>query len=151
MQSAIVSMKDILAAGGRLDPAYHIAIAKLREQTFDGKPLLDHLRATFTEDQARDWVKALPAAAVAPLVTPFANGSWASHRSAAALVDEMAQRMPFETMAVAVANLDAIKADVAARAAQAQSLATQVNDLAEQLHPTPVPEASVKRTSRRAP
>lgn len=115
MKFAVVSSQDVLAAK-RLDPEYFVALAHLRATQVEGVPLIDHLRQTLTETQARELVEGLP---VAKLLEPLAMAG-DRRRTAEALVTRVAQAHPYEALVAVFQDLDAMRAtaDEAARKAQ---------------------------------
>lgn len=130
MRHTIVTLSDIAKAGFRLDPGYYLALAELREHQEAGAPLLDHLKATVSEDDARAWLRRLPAAEVAKRVAPLLTRAQAS-QAATTIVDRVAAERPHEGLALVVAALDDMKTAAAQATRTAQEQEAALDSLAQ--------------------
>lgn len=148
MRTTIVSSKDIAAAGGRMDPEYHITIAEIRAKTVQGKSLLDHLRASLNEAEARAQIERLPALTVAPLLLPLAGSG--RHLAAVEMIHRVIQKLPFEALALVLGEVENLKAQATQATQRAQATENEFSTMAFLLDPSSSPAPSPSR-ARRSP
>ena len=128
MKHTIVNMSDIAKGGFRLDPGYYLALARLREQQENGRPLLDHLKDTVPVEEAQAWLRRLPAPEVARRVAPLLSHGQGV-QSAAMIVNRVASEYPHEALALLLESLDEMKAEAAQATQAAQAKESTLESL----------------------
>lgn len=133
MNHTVVSSADVFKAN-RLDPAYFLTLARLREQKGEEASLLEHVQRTVSVDEAQAWLARLPAQQVARAIEPLA-GAGHGRLKAKDLVARLSVSHPHEALSLVLERLEDWRARARAEVTQAQGREDDLTTLAETIKP----------------
>lgn len=133
MNHTVVSSADVFKTN-RLDPAYFLTLARLREKKGEEVSLLEHVKRAVSVDEAQAWLARLPAQQVAQAITSLAVP--ADRRlKAQDLVARLSASHPHESLSLVLERLDDWRAMARAEVTQAQTREAELTTLAETIKP----------------